>query len=245
CVELFEYMIRALVLDQSRNRPRLVRRVAECDGARGARFRARGREFVGTQRSVVLELGAMLRAANALDAHGALLHDTLAAHRDVGIELPVERLGKRVLRPMWLAVTKPVEVANLVGTVVGAVTSSHAPVVDLNVESVRSVIRRVHRADGLARRVTAVLAHHRDEARLEIGAAVFPALVIALESDPRHLATACDVRAEARAVRQYLRRLPVGADSRNVVLGVARGYACSASGASRQVDRHGPASLGH
>src|SRR6185312_7497591 len=97
----------------------------------------------------------------------------------------------------------------------------------------------------LARRVAAVLTHHRHETRVEIGTAVFTALVVSLDTDPRHLATAQKVRAKAGAIRQNLSNLPVGADRRNVVLGIARTHASCASGAASEIDRHRPATLGH
>src|ERR1700736_2913543 len=97
----------------------------------------------------------------------------------------------------------------------------------------------------LARRVAAMLAHHRHEARVEVGAAVSPALVVSLDADPRHLAAAENVRAESGPVREDLSCLPVRADSRNVVLGVARTHARSASRAAREIDGHRPTALGH
>ena len=136
----------------------------------------------------------------------ALLHHALAAHRDVRVELPVERLGERVLRAVRLAVAEPVEVANLVRAVVRAVARADAAVVDLHVQPVRRVIRRVHRADRLARRVAALLAEHRDERASRSPDAEPSArdrsLEVALETDPGHLAAARDVRAEAGAVRR-------------------------------------------
>src|SRR5712691_3713337 len=90
-----------------------------------------------------------------------------------------------------------------------------------------------------------MLAHHRDEARVEIGTTVFPALVVTLDADPRHLATAQKVRAEAGAIGKKFSNLPVGANSRDVVLGVAGAHAGRASGAAREIDRHRPAALGH
>src|SRR5687768_10815576 len=122
----------------------------------------------------------MLSLANALDAEGALLHDTLGAHRDVGVELPVERLREGVLRPDRLTVAEPVEVANLLRPVVGAVARADAAVVDLDVEPVWRMVGRVDRADGLARCVAAVLAEHRDEPRLEVVLAVLAALEVPL-----------------------------------------------------------------
>src|SRR2546423_10020881 len=103
----------------------------------------------------------MLAFANALYAEAALLHHALAAHRDIRIELPVHPLRPGVLRTRRLAVAEPVEVANLVWTVVRAVAGPDAAIVDLHIEPVRRVIRRVHRTHRLARCIAAVLAEHR------------------------------------------------------------------------------------
>src|SRR3954463_5779016 len=109
----------------------------------------------------MLERRAVLGLTDALHAERALLHDALAAHGHVGIELPVQRLRERVLLAIRLAVSEPVEVADLVWAVVRAVARADAAVVDLDVQAVRRVIRRVHRADRLTRRVAAMLTEHR------------------------------------------------------------------------------------
>ena len=54
------------------------------------------RELIGLH-VALLQPRAVLRFLDTLDAEGALLHHALAAHRDVGVELPVERLGERIL----------------------------------------------------------------------------------------------------------------------------------------------------
>src|SRR5204863_1831492 len=153
--------------------------------------------------------------------------------------------GEGVLRTRRLTVTEPIEVPNLVGAVVGAIAGADATVVDLHVQSIRRVIRRVGRTDWFAGGVAAVLAHHRHEARIEIGAAVFPALVVALDTNPRHLATSQQIGAKACSIGQDLADLPVRANGRDVVLGVARADASSASGTPREIDGHRPATLGH
>src|SRR3954469_24338024 len=156
-IELLEHVVRPAIGGERRHRPTRVRRVAEGDGTTRTRLRARDGEFIGLQ---IAMLGGRegLRLANPLDAEGALLHDALAAHRDVRIELPVEWLRERVLLAIRLAVPEPVEVADLVRAVVRAVARADAAVVDLDVQSVRRVVRRVDRAHRLARRVAAMLA---------------------------------------------------------------------------------------
>src|SRR5450755_323967 len=123
----------------------------------------------------------MLGFANALHAEGAFLHHTLAAHGHVRIQLPVHALRPRVLWARRLAVAEPVEIANLVRTVIRAVAGADAAIVDLHVEPVRRVIRRVHGTHRLARRVAALLAEHWDEARFEALVERLPALEVALE----------------------------------------------------------------
>ena len=247
-VELLEHVVRPAILGPLGHRPVLVGRVAEDDRARRAGLRAGHRELVDVQ-VALLERGAVLGLLDALHAERALLHDAFVAHRDVRVELPVQRLREGVLRARRVAVAEPVVVADLVRAVVGAVARADAAVVDLHVEAVGRVVGRVHRADGLARRVAAVLAHHRDETRLEVRvlrielhvlrfAVEFP---VALEADPRHLARTRDVGAEAGAVRKDLRTLPGGTHRGDVVLGVTRRDACRTAGALGEVDRHRPA----
>src|SRR5262245_13759457 len=189
---------------------------------------------------------ARFRFADSLHAEAALLHDALSANGDVRIELPVERLWERVLLPIRLAVAKPVEVANLVRAVVRAIPRADAPVVDLHVQAVGRVIRRIDRANRLTRRVAAMLAQHGHEPRLELltGFAVWIALEIPLETNPVHLAAALDVEAGA-GVGEKRRILPERTNRRNVVLGVTRRDTCRAARAAREVDRHRPATLRH
>src|SRR5205085_218098 len=97
-----------------------------------------------------------------------LLHHTLAAHRDIRIQLPIERLRERVLLAIGLAISEPIEVANLVRAVVAAVASADAAVVDLHVQAIGSVVRGVDRANRLAWCVPTVLAEHRYKARFEV-----------------------------------------------------------------------------
>src|SRR6185369_99925 len=101
-----------------------VVRVAEDDGLRRAGLGAGGRDLA------VLDLAVAVPRlpfgeADALHAEGALLHDALRAHRDVRVELQLERLQE--------AGVAPVEGAHLVRAVVGAVAGADAAVVDLRV----------------------------------------------------------------------------------------------------------------
>src|SRR5690606_20718644 len=131
--------------------------------------------------------------------------------------LPVEGLG-----PLP---AEPVVGAHLVRAVVRTVPRAHAAVVDLAVQAIRRVVRGVHGTDRLARRIAALLAHHRQERRVQILAF---ALEVALDAHP----------VEDAPLRDLLR-----ADDTDVVLGVACGDAGTAAGAPFHVDGHAPARL--
>ena len=119
-----------------------------------------------------------------------------------------------------------VEEADVVGTGVRAVAGADAAVVDLRVQAVFGVMARVGRADRLAGRGVALLAHDRPELHRHVGKLAFE---VALDANPVHGAPA--------------RRLEL-ADGRNVVLGVTGRHARSAAGAAVEIDRHAP-SMGH
>ena len=163
----------------------------------------------------------------------------------------MHRLRPRVLLALRFTVAEPVEVADLVRAVVAAVPGPDATVVHLHVEAVGRVVRGVHGAHRLARRIAAVLTHHRHEARVEVGRElvlrVLVAFVVALEADPGHFTALNDVRTRTfiphrRAEGTTLIRR---ADRRDVVLAVARGDARRAPGAACQIDGHRPAALLH
>ena len=140
-------------------------------------------------------LAVGLGRLDALHAERALLHHADFAHRDVGVELQVQRL-----LPLRV---EEVEEADVVRAGVGAVARADAAVVDLRVQAVLVVVAGVGRAHRLARRVVALLAHHRPELEPHVREVAFP---VALDADPVHGAAA--------------RRL-LGADRRDVVLGMA------------------------
>src|SRR5439155_19193036 len=90
-----------------------------------------------------------------------------------------------------VGVVEPVEVAHLVGAVVGAITRADAAVVDLPVEPVGRVIGGVHGTDRLAGRVAALLAQHRRHHRADRPPPpLFATRVIALDPHPAHLPAA-------------------------------------------------------
>src|SRR5207244_352189 len=112
-----------------------------------------------------------------------------------------------------LGVVVPVEPPDLVRAVVRAVPRPDAAVVDLLVEALGAGRGGEHGAHGLARRVAAVLAHHRlmQGFGILLGAAVIP-----IDPDPVHDALALDL---------------ILADHRHVVLGLAGDHARRAPGA--------------
>src|SRR5581483_931886 len=152
--------------------------------------------------------------ADALDAEGALLHHPLAADGDVRVELRGERL-----RPGRIP---PVEEAHVVGAVVAAVAGADTAVVHLQVEPILAVNTGVHRADGLAGRVRALLAEHRQKARLHIRELALP---VALDPDP--------------LLGPVLQEALLLVD-RDVVFRLAGDDARLAARAAIQVDRHAP-----
>src|SRR4051812_15749344 len=116
---------------------------------RRAGLLARGHDRTGTY--LARELRVDLRAADALHAKGALLHDTALTHGDGWVLRHPLRFRELVV------VVEPVEAAHLVRTVVRAEARPDAAVVHHLIQPVIAVHRRVHGADVLARRLLAVL----------------------------------------------------------------------------------------
>ena len=83
-------------------------------------------------------------------------------------------------RPHWLPV---VEEADDIWTAVGAVPSTHTTVVNLDVHAFSVVIGGKDRANRLTRRIFAVLAHDRNESRLDVREFAFP---VSFDTDPRY-----------------------------------------------------------
>src|SRR6186713_626318 len=115
----------------------LIQQIAEHDGLAGARLRARGGEITFVDLATLV-LGDVARVTDTLHAERALLHDALAANRDIRIDHEVERMLAVLPRV-------PVEATLLVRTVVGTVARADATVVDLCVQALVVVIRREHR----------------------------------------------------------------------------------------------------
>ena len=190
--------------------------VPEGDGLGRARLLTRGLHVTVAHLASRVARRALGRL-DALHAHGALLHHPELAHRDVRIELQVERR-----RP---GVVEPVELPHVVGAVVAAVARAHAAVVDLPVEAFASVVGGIDRAHRLARRDLAVLAEHGQEHVDRLGGG---ALLPALHPQPVLDAPVGDLG------------LP---DGRHIVLALAGEHAGLAAGAAVHVHRHPPAVL--
>src|SRR2546425_2601079 len=225
-VQAGEHVIAARVTRQLVDARVAVVEIAEDDRFGRARLLAGGHD-VAIADVAILESRLILRATDALHAERALFHHALLAHRDIRVEQHRQRLGPRFPLAATLRVVVPVEVADLVRAVVGAVARADATVVDLAVEAVGRVVGGVDRTDRLARRVAALLAQHR---RID-GALRHACLIgqpVALDPHPRHLAA---------ALHQLLTH------RRQVVFGVAGGDARRAAGALRQVDGQAPARM--
>src|SRR6185295_11816477 len=151
---------------------------------------------------------------DALHAERALLHHADFADRDVGIEMQMQRLV-----PRWI---EEVEEAHVVGTRVGAVARADAAVVDLGVQTIGRVMTRIGRAYRLARRVVAVLAHHRTELQPDVGELALP---VALDANPVLGAPAGGL---------------IGSDRGDVVLRMAGGDARPAAVAAIEIDGEAP-----
>src|ERR1043166_9810948 len=126
-VQALKHVIAARVARQRRDARRLVVQIAEHDGLRRAGLRA-GRRYVAVLALAVFEARAVLRTADALHAERALLHHALLPHRDVRIEAHVQWIGPTLPLAPRLRVVVPVEVADLVGTIVGAVARADTPI---------------------------------------------------------------------------------------------------------------------
>src|SRR5438132_2616534 len=95
--------------------------VAEVDRPRGAGGLAGGDHVAVGQRPAA-RLGVLARPRDALDAVAALLHHAALAHRDIGIALRLERLGRGI------GPREEVEAAHLVRAVVRAEARADAAV---------------------------------------------------------------------------------------------------------------------
>src|SRR3569623_3147379 len=214
-VQLLLDVIGAAAGAQARHRAPGIVQIPEGDGLRGAALLAGGADGAVAERPR-LAVGLRPPLLDALHAHRALLHDAAAAHHDVGVQ-------HHALHRIAVRIVEPVDPPHLRGTVVRAVPRPDAPVVALLVQPLARVDGGQHRADRLAGRVLAVLAHHGLVHDLGI---LGRAGVVALDAQPVHHPPAATLEL---------------AHHRDVVLGVARHHTGGASGALRQIDGQAPA----
>src|SRR5207245_7313398 len=221
-VQLFERVITAGKLGETRDAAIGVVQIAEHDRISRARLRA-GWHDIAVAQGPVLAFGVNLRGLDPLDAERALFHHADAPYRDVWIQLLAERR-----RP---PVSRPVESPDFVRAVVRAETRTDASYVYLGVQPLGIVIRRVDGTHRLARRVVALLAQHRQKyrARSLQAVAVIEHVRLAFDANPRHLTS---LLAE------------LGTDDSDVVLGIACDDTGAAPGARVEIDRHSPSMLG-
>src|SRR5262249_49505942 len=126
----------------------------------------------------------ILRQLNALHTQAALLHHAAGAHRHIGIEHhAAQRALHVVVEIRILGVVVPIEAPHLVRTVIGAVASADAAVVDLLIDALGAGGGGVHRTDRLARCVPAVLTHH---GLIKTGGIVRGPAVVVVDANPVH-----------------------------------------------------------
>lgn len=114
----------------------------------------------------ILTFGVSDASPDALYAEGTLLHDSPTADCNVRVEVVAEGLG-----PNRFPV---VEETNDVGATIRTVSCAYTTVVDLYVQAFVVVVGRKNWAYRLTWSVFAVLAHDRDEPRLNVGELAFP-----------------------------------------------------------------------
>jgi hypothetical protein len=105
-------------------------------------------------------------STDTVDAHAALFHNSPAAHGYIRVEVV-----SQILRPYGFPV---VEKTDQIWTAVGTVSGPHAPVVDLDVKTLRIVVRGKNRAHRFTRGIFTMLTHYGDEAGLDIWEFSFP-----------------------------------------------------------------------
>src|SRR5262249_19275322 len=197
-VQLFQHAVLPVVLCQAGNTALGIIEIAEDDRARRARLLTGGVDVAILERRAVA-LGFDLGFLDALHTEGAFLHNPARTHGDIGIQ-------HQVCQAVFARVVEPVEAACFVRTIVGAVPSADAAVVDLLVQTLVAVDGGESGADRLARRVFALLAHHRLVGDFDL---IGRAGVVTVDADPVHLAAAADfVAADYRRVVLHLARQP-------------------------------------
>src|SRR4030095_13633765 len=164
----------------------------------------------------IFDFGVNAGSVDTLDAISALFHHASIANRHVRV---IEQLQ---LRNVPLGVPKKIEPANLVWTVVRAISGAHTSVVGHLVDSLAAVRSGCHWAYELTRCVLAVLAEHRLKIDVWI---LWNAFAVRVDAQPMHLAAIADL---------------AFTDDRNIVLGLACDDARITSDAGAKIDCHAP-----
>src|SRR5215471_12350857 len=161
-------VISRLILELRHARLRLFRiwialrpDVAE-DDRLGRAGRLAGGSYLAVPHVAALFFGLDLGVHDALDAERAFLHHAARSDGDFRIARHFQT------RRVPIAVQQIIEAAHFPGAVVRTVAGADAAVVHLYVQTLGVVDRGVHRANDLAGRVLAMLAHHRLEIDLRV-----------------------------------------------------------------------------
>jgi len=211
-IKVLEYLVSSLVFNELRYAALRVNQAAEDQGPRRAGLRA-GRRKVAVADFSAFRCGLELCLYNSLNAEGTFLHYSLLSHRNIRIQLPLERFGP--------GEGKPVEAPHLVRIVLRAKTRSKAAIVNLVIETFYAVLRSENRAHVLTRRVVTMLAKHYKPV-----CPFFVIVEISLDPYPGHLPPHENL---------------VAFHDGDIVFRVASDYAGAAADAAVQVHDHRPA----
>src|ERR1019366_4306249 len=218
-IQIGEHLVAALISAQFCNPAALVIDVAKRDCGCWASLLA-GSHNLAIAHAAVFLIGLDLRCHDALHAVAALLHHAPRTYRHIRIARQLKALG------LIVGIKQEVEAPYLIRTVVGAVPSANAAVVDHGVEPLGRMHRGAHWANLLAGSVLAMLAIHRLKVRARRCQVAFK---VRIDAQPLHVASDAHL---------------LLADYGNVVLCVTAHDARVASRAAVHVDRHAPCVVG-
>src|SRR5207253_1982339 len=255
-VQILKQAIIAILQFHFRDLTLRIANVSENDGLVWAGLRAcRGKGIARNSKvipgSARADVSGDFRFLDPLHAKGAFLHHPAHAHGDVRILRELDRIrraffskrrevflidvegaGDFLFADRPLVVIEKIETPNLERAIVRAITRADTTIVGHNVYGVFAVDGGVDRANGLARGVLAVLAHHRFMYHLGIFRKLALVLVVAM------------LTGEIAIDPQPVHRPAMGdlqfADDRDIVLRLAGDDARAAAGAGIQIDRHSP-----
>ena len=203
-VQILKQAIIAVLQFHFRNLALRIANVSENDGLVRAGLRARRGEGIARNSKVIrgsarADVSGDFRFLDPLHTKGAFLHHPAHAHGHVRIFRQLDRIGRAFFgerrevflidverardflfadRP--LVVIEEIETPNLERAIVRAITRADAAVVGHDVQAVFAVDGSVDRANRFARRVLAVLTHHRFMHHLGIFRKLALVLVVAM-----------------------------------------------------------------